>query len=132
MDRALQLTFNLLLTLLVKLPVVGFFFKSKKRSSAIGIAFIINLITWIISTIIWLKTAETTQNVEASQNTDINHIWIRLAFTVVEAVAYWFFLGKNLKKAILMAVISNILAYFATEYISLPEGFFQKKDNMIR
>lgn len=120
MDRGLQLTFNLLLTLAIKLPVIAFFFKKRKRQSAVGIGSIINLVTWILGTIIWLK------------NPDVNQLYVRAGILVAESVAYWFFLGRNWKRAVLISVISNVIVYFATTYITLPDGFFQKKDNMIR
>lgn len=120
MDRAIQLTFNLLLTLLVKLPIIGFFFRKKKRQPAVMTALMINLVSWIIGTIIWLK------------NPDINPFYVRICTSILEGIAYWFFLGRNWKKALLMTIITNVLSYLATQYITLPEGFFQKKDNMIR
>jgi hypothetical protein len=133
MDRGIQLTFNLLLTLLVKLPVVAFFFKTKKRAPAVGIALVINLVTWIIGTIVWLKLAETVVPVSPEIKVfDTTQLYIRISGCIVEAIAYWFFLGRNWKKAVLLSVISNVVIYFAAQYITLPEGFFQKKDNMIR
>jgi hypothetical protein len=133
MERAIQLTFNLLLSLVVKLPIVAFFFKKKKRQHAIGFAFVINLITWIIGTIIWLKLAESALPVSPETKTvDMNQLFIRIGACVVEIIAYWFFFGRNWKKAILIAVLSNLAFYVAAQFITLPEGFFQKKDNMIR
>lgn len=133
MDRTLHLTFNLLLTLAVKLPIVAFFFRRKKRQTAITIGFVINLITWIIGTIVWLKLAENAAPVSPEVKIfDSTQLYIRMAGTVVEAVAYWFFMGRNWKKAILLSVVSNLVMYFAALYITLPENFFQKKDNMIR
>lgn len=120
MDRAILLTFNLVLTLLVKLPVVGFFFGKKKRQPAVMTALLINLVSWILGTLIWLK------------NPDVNQFYIRIGTSILEAIAYWFLLGRNWKKAILMSLVTNTLSYLATQYITLPEGFFQKKDNMIR
>ena len=119
MDLALQLTFSLLLTLFVKLSIVSFFFKKKKRQPAVVIALLINLITWIVGTIIWLK------------DPDVNQLYIRIATTIVEGVAYWFFFGRNWQKALLMTIATNLVGYFATLY-HLPEDFFQKKNNMIR
>ena len=119
MDLALQLTFNLLLTLFVKLSIVSFFFKKKKRQPAVVIALLINLITWIVCTIIWLK------------NPDVNQLYLRIATSIAEGVAYWFFFGRNWKKALLMTIATNLAGYFVTLY-HLPEDFFQKKNNMIR
>lgn len=120
MDRGIQLTFNLLLTLVVKLPIVAFFFKRKKRQPAVTVAVVINLITWIVGTLLWLK------------NPDVNQFFLRIGISVAEAIAYWFFLGRNWKKAILIAIVTNIAIYVAAKFIVLPEGFFQKKDNIIR
>lgn len=134
MDRGIQLTFNLLLTLLVKLPVVAFFFKTKKRGPAVTVALVINLVTWIIGTIVWLKLAEAAAPAASAETKvfDTTQLYIRISVCIVEAIAYWFFLGRNWKRAVLLSVISNVAIYFAAQYITLPEGFFQKKDNMIR
>lgn len=120
MDKALDLTFKLLLTLSVNLPIVSFFFKKKKRQPAVVTALLINLITWIVATIIWLK------------NPDVNLFHVRIVTSIVEGMAYWYFLGRNWKKALAMTIITNVISYFITQYVTLPEGFFQKKDNMIR
>lgn len=120
MDKALQLTFNLLLTLLVKLPIAGFFFKKRKRQPAVMMALVINVITWIVTTIIWLR------------NPDVNLVTVRIFTSIAEGISYWYFLGRNWKKAAIIAIISNVVCYFATQYIVLPPDFFQKKNNMIR
>ncbi len=133
MDRGLQLTFNLLLMLAVKLPIIAFFFRRKRRLSAVTIALVINLITWILSTIVWLKMAETAVPVAGETRVfDSTQLYIRIGVCIAEAIAYWFFLGRNLKRAILLSLISNIAIYFAAQFITLPENFFQKKDNIIR
>ncbi len=134
MERAIQLTFNLLLTLVVKLPIIAFFFSKRKRQSAVSISFVINLIVWIIGTILWLKMAESS-TVAAPGETkifDANQIYIRVGSCIIETVCYWYFLGRNWKKAFLLSIVSNLAIYLAAQFISLPEGFFQKKDNMIR
>ncbi len=133
MDRGLLLTFNLLLMLAVKLPIIAFFFKKKRRVPAVSVAVVINLVTWIIGTIVWLKLAETIEPVAGEPKAfDTTQLYIRIFGSVVEAIAYWFFLGRNWKRAILISIVSNIAMYFAAQYITLPEGFFQKKDNIIR
>lgn len=133
MDRGLQLTFNLLLMLAVKLPIIAFFFRRKRRVPAVTVALVINLITWILSTIVWLKMAETAVPVAGETRVfDSTQLYIRIGICIVEAIAYWFFLGRNLKRAILLSFVSNIAIYFAAQFITLPENFFQKKDNIIR
>ena len=133
MDRGLLLTFNLLLMLAVKLPIIAFFFKKKRRVPAVSVALVINLITWIIGTIVWLKLAETTEPVAGEVKVfDMTQVYIRIAGSIVEAIAYWFFLGRNWKRAVLLSLVSNIAMFFAAHYITLPESFFQTKDNIIR
>lgn len=118
--QAGQITFNLLVTLAIKLPLVAFFYKKSKRQQAITAALIINLITWVLATIMWLK------------NPDVNQVYLRIGVTLLEAFAYWFFMGRNWKRALLLAIISNAIVYFITKWVTLPDSLFQKKDNMIR
>jgi|GEM_PF-1121881 len=133
MDRGILLTFNLLLMLAVKLPIIGFFFKKKRRQPAVTVALVINLVTWIIGTIVWLKLAESIVPVPGETKVfDTTQLYIRIGGCVVEAIAYWFFLGRNWKKSLLLAITSNIAIFFAAQFITLPESFFQTKDNMIR
>ncbi len=117
-----SLTFNLLFTLAIKLPIVAYFFKKRKRQSAINIAMIINLTSWVISKIIWLQFAEVSPHILLE---------ITIGMAVVEGVAYWYFLGRNWKKALLMALVTNIAAYLITTYIKMPAGLFQKKTTII-
>jgi hypothetical protein len=109
----MDLAFNLLLIFLIEVPIIGFFFKRKKRSSAYVFAFLINAITWPIINVIRL-------------NTDWNLIYVQCGITIVEIVAYIFFIQCSWKKALLMAIIANTLSFVATKYIKLPENLLKK------
>ena len=117
---AAKITFTLLLILLIELPVVAYFVRKKKRPAAVLVALLANLVTWIVSTMLWQK------------NPDINLLVVAAGSAIFEMLIYWFFLGRNWKKAILMALISNFLSFLATQYIHLPDNMFQKQNNMVR
>ena len=117
---AAKLTFNLLIILLVELPIVAYFFRRKKRPSALTVAFLVNIVSWVIGTIIWFK------------NPDVNMLYVRIGTSILETVVYWFFLGRNWKKAILMALIANAASFAVSQFVYLPDSFFQKSNNMIR
>jgi len=120
---ATKITFNLLLILLIELPIVAYFFRKKKRQVAVFVALLANIVTWIVSTILF-------QN-----NPDTNMLPIKIGGAIFETLVYWFFLGRNWKKAILMSLIANTASYLATTFIQLPDGFLQKAppgNNIIR
>lgn len=116
----MELTFDLLLTLLVELPIIAFFFKRRKRQAALIVGLIVNLATWPIFHYFRFKYP------------DLNVIWIKAGITVIEAVAYWYFLGRNWKKAILLSLVANGASLLVTSFIKYPSDIFLKKPNMIR
>ncbi len=113
----MDLAFNLLLILIIELPIIGFFFKRTKRTSAYLFALLINVITWPIMHAIRL-------------NTEWNLLYVQCGITVIEVVAYVFLLQCSLKKALLMAIIANSLSFVAIKYIKLPENFLKKPDEI--
>lgn len=113
----MDLAFNLLLILIIELPVIGFFYKRKKRSNAYVFTLLINVITWPIIHVIRL-------------NTDWNLLYVQCGITLIELVAFVFFLQCSLKKAFLMAVLANTLSFVATKYIKFPENLFKKSDEI--
>jgi len=116
----MELAFDLLLTLLVELPVIGFFFKKRKRQPAIIIGLVVNLVTWPLSQIVRLKFP------------DLDILWIKAGVTVVETVAFYYFMGRNWKRAILISFAANGASILATHFIKFPAELFVKKSNMIR
>ncbi len=120
METAAKLTFELLLILLVELPIVAYFFRRKKRPTVLTVALLVNVLSWVIGTILWLR------------NPDVNKFYIKMGTSALEAAVYWYFLGRNWKKAILMSLVANTVSYIITHFVYLPDDFFQKKTNMIR
>ena len=110
----MHLAFNLLLTLLVELPIISFFFVKRKRKPALMVGLFVNLLTWPLVNIIRL-------------NTDWNLDIVQIAVVIVEGAGYWLFLGHNLKKAAMIAVIANAVSFVITKFVQIPPDFFQKK-----
>jgi hypothetical protein len=94
------LTFNLLLTLLIELPVVAFFFKRKAREHAVLTAFLVNIVTWPLVQVVVFSTDVTRQN-----------FFLELAVILVEAIAYKIWLECTWKKSFLMSAIANLMSY---------------------
>lgn len=115
----MELAFNLLLTILVELPIIGFFFRSKKRKTALTVGFLVNIITWPIVNIIRLNT-----------EWDLN--WVQVGVVVFEGIAYWLLLGRNWKKATILTIVANTASFIITKYVYLSPEFFQKKTEYIR
>lgn len=113
----MDLAFNLLLVLIIEIPIIGFFFKRKKRPNAYVFALLINVISWPIINVIRL-------------NTDWNLLYVQCFITIAETVAYIFFIQCSWKKAILMAVLANTLSFVATKYIKIPESLLKKSDEI--
>ena len=113
----MELAFNLLLTILVELPIIGFFFRSRKRKSALVVGLLVNLVTWPLVNIIRL-------------NTDWNPDLVEIGVVVLEGSAYWFFLGRNITKALLITVLANGASYLITKSVHIGPDFFQKKVNV--
>lgn len=114
----MDLAFNLLLTLLLEIPFVGFFFRRKKRKYAYLVALLTNIITWVIMNILRL-------------NTDISVYITLLLVMVAEAIAYWIFLECGGKKAFLISIIANLLSFVVTKYVYISPDFIQNKQEII-
>jgi hypothetical protein len=113
----MDLAFNLLLTLLVELPIIGFFFRKRKRKAALMVGLLVNLITWPVINIIRLNT---------EWNLDV----VEIGVVVVEGIAYWLFLGRNITKALLITVLANGASYVVTRFVHIGPDFLQKKVNV--
>ncbi len=113
----MDLAFNLLLTLLVELPIIAFFFRKRKRKAALLVGLLVNLITWPIVNIIRL-------------NTDWSLDMVEIGVVIVDGLAYWFFLGRNISKAVFITVLANAASYLITKFVHLGPDFFQKKVNV--
>jgi hypothetical protein len=114
----MDLAFNFLLILLLELPIVGFFFRRKKRNNAILTGFIINIITWPIVNVIRL-------------NTDWNLNMVEIGVVVIEGAAYWFILECTWRKAFLMSIVANAVSFLITKFVYISPDFFTKKPDMI-
>ncbi len=114
----MDLLFNFLLTILVELPIVGFFFKKRKRKAAWLVCLLANLVTWPIVNIIRL-------------NTDWNLEIVEIGVVILEGAAYWFFLGRNWTKAISITILANAASFLLTKFVHIGPDFFQKKSNII-
>ena len=115
----MELAFNLLLTILIELPIIGFFFRKRKRKFALMIGFFVNIVTWPIVNIIRLNT-----------EWDLN--WVEVGVVIVEGIAFWFLLGRHWKRSAIMAIVANAASFFITKAVQISPDFFQKKTNFIR
>lgn len=115
----MELAFNLLFTILIELPIIAFFFRKRKRRYAVSVGLFVNIVTWPIVNIIRLNT-----------EWDLN--WVQVGVAVAEGIAYWFLLGRHIKKSVLIAIIANAASFFATKYIHIGPDLFQKSPNLIK
>jgi len=115
----MELAFNLLLTLLLELPIVSFFFRKRKRKNAMMVALFLNAITWPMVNIIRLNT---------NWNLDVVEIFVVL----LEGIGYWVILGIGWKKSFLISLIANLVSFIATKFIYIKPEFFQKNIDIIR
>jgi hypothetical protein len=115
----MDLAFNLLLTLLIELPIVAFFFRSKKRKQAITVALFINIVTWPLVNIIRL-------------NTDWNLNIVEIGVVIVEGVGYWLFLGRHIKKSVIITVLANAASFIALKFIHYAPDTIPKAPTLIR
>jgi hypothetical protein len=100
----MRLTIDFLLTLLIELPIIAFFFKKKYREQAVLTAFLINLVTWPLVQVVLFSTDLNPQN-------PILAICIILA----EASAYKIWLDCTWKKSFLMSVIANLISFIMSQ-----------------
>jgi hypothetical protein len=115
----MELTVNLLITLLVEIPIIGFFFKRKKRKSAYLVCLFVNFVTWPIYHIIRLKT-------------DINPDLAMIGAVILEGVGYWFFLNCNWKKATLLTLVANAASFILNKLVHIEPDLFHHKLNIIK
>ncbi|MFT3679744.1 MAG: hypothetical protein QM791_05705 [Ferruginibacter sp.] len=115
----MELAFNLLLTLLLELPIVGFFFRRKKRKNAYLIAFLTNIVTWPIVNIIRLNWPDFSLNI------------VEIFVVLGEGIAYWIFLECTWKKGLIISIIANLVSFLVTKFVYIPADFFQKRPDII-
>jgi hypothetical protein len=115
----MELAFNLLLIILVELPIVGFFFRKRKRKNALFICLFVNIVTWPIVNIIRL-------------NTNLNLDVVQLFVVIAEGMGYWLICHIGWKKGFLISLLANATSFIVTKFVYLPPDFFQKKIDVIR
>jgi len=86
-----------LLTLLIELPLVLFFFREERRYALLT-GFLLNLFTWPLLHIFIFYT-------------DIHIGILEFAVAVTESIGYYIMLNCKWKKAIAVAFLANILSY---------------------
>lgn len=106
------LAFNFFITVLVELPIIALFFNRKKRQAALGMALLINIVSWSVTHIIFFTF-------------DINMYFVAIILAIGEAIAFHFLLPCNWKKAFIISVIVNILSFSITH--AIPTDIFQSK-----
>ena len=113
------LTINFLITLLIELPIVILFFKRKKRKEAAWMAVLINIITWSIAHIIFFST-------------ELPIYPVAIGLAIGEAIAFYLLLNCNLKKAISIAILTNLLSFYITQLIPVDIDIFKQKEEIIQ
>ena len=100
----MRLTLDFLLTLLIEVPVIAFFFIRKERERAMLLALIINFISWpIMQTVIFITDFDFINY--------SNKALLAGTFFIFEAIAYQYFLETSFKKSFLMAFFANLLSF---------------------
>jgi len=120
----MDLALNFLLVLLLEIPLVGFFFRRKTRKKAYMAAFLINIVTWPLVQILFLNTNFYDKGKFLNPIVDI------LVFAI-EFLFYGFYLKISLRKAILVALVANLVSNTANYFIKIPPDFFQKRSDQI-
>lgn len=114
----MSLAFDLLLTLLIELPIIAFFFRSKKRPMVLMYGLLINLISWTIAHILKIST-------------DVNAHLIEVLMVIGEGVGLWLLTKCGWKKGFIISVVANSFSYLATSLIHFDPEIFQNKQNII-
>ena len=114
----MDLAFNLFLTLLLEVPVVGFFFRRKNRKYAYLVALLTNIITWVALNIVRL-------------NSDLNLNIAAIAMMIVEAVVYALLLDCGWKKAFLISIVANLISFVVTKYVYINPDFLQNNQEVV-
>jgi hypothetical protein len=117
----MNLAFNLLLTLLIELPIVAFFFRRKKRNNALTTAFLVNLISWILINIIKLST----------DNNEGYFLYIEIGVVVAECIAYNIMLECGFRKAAIISLFANGIAFLIINAIHIDFDELIKKSNSL-
>ena len=115
----MELTFSLLLTLILEIPIAGFFFKKRKRRTAYLACLFVNLVTWPLINIIRLKT-----------EWDLN--LVEIFVVIAEGFGYWFILNCGWKKAALITIVSNIISFLIIKMVHFEPDILPKKIDIIR
>ncbi|MEO6548872.1 MAG: hypothetical protein ABIN94_12775 [Ferruginibacter sp.] len=108
------LAINFLLTILIELPIIGLFFKRKKRQQALLMALLINIISWAAAHVIFFSV-------------DVNMFYVAVVLAAGEAIAFHMLLDCRWVKAIVMSLIVNSLSYFIIHLIPGDLDFFQSR-----
>jgi hypothetical protein len=116
---ATVLTINLLLLIAIELPIVGFFFRKRKRRGAILVAFFLNIAIWPVINIIRFQTE---WNIDAMQ----------IIAVFLEFLGYWLILKITWKKAMLIAVLANLVSFVAIKLADIKPEMFERKVEIIR
>jgi len=106
------LAFNFLIIILIELPIISLFFKRKKRQAALGMALLINIVSWSLTHIIFFSF-------------DINMYYVAFVLAIGEAIAFHFLLPCSWKKAFIISLIVNSLSFSIT--YAIPADLFQPK-----
>lgn len=106
------LAINFLIIILIELPIIALFFKRKKRQNALGMALLINIISWAITNIIFFTY-------------DVNMYYVAIVLAIGEAIAFHFLLPCNWKKAFILSFIVNTLSFSISH--AIPTDLFQAK-----
>jgi hypothetical protein len=112
------LTFDILLTLLIELPIIALFFKRKKRPVALMYGLLVNLISWPIVHILKIST-------------DINVYIIEIAVVTGEGIGLWLLTGCGWKKGFLISLIANSISFLVIQSIHFDPDTLQNKQNII-
>lgn len=123
MELVFTLTFNLLLTLLIEIPLVGFFFRRRKRKNAYMYAFIANIITWPVVNVIKLNWLGFNNNLVP----DISELTIATGIVIAEGIIYAMFLECGWKKAFTVSFIVNLISLAIARFSYLGAEFFTSK-----
>ena len=115
----MELTFSLFVTLLLEIPIVGFFFKKRKRRSAYLVCLFVNIVTWPIINIIRL-------------NTDWDLNLVEIFVVIAEGLGYWFILNCGWKKATLITLTSNLVSFIVIKMVHFEPDILPEKIDIIK
>ena len=114
----MELTLEIFIIMLAKLPIIVLFFKKNKRVDALGYAIMINLVTWSITRILKIST-------------DVSADYIVIGIIFFEAIALLIYTKCGWKKGFSMSVIANVASIFLLKLIHINPEMFQTASNII-